>query len=112
MSEDIKAEGKKTDPIEVGGPPTHVSESRHGAPGSVVGSAELNAAVLRESRRRTRRSFVIGAAAAAGGYGFYRWIDRSEGDELMQKPLREAMNNNAAIARAVFDERGLAPTYR
>jgi hypothetical protein len=71
----------------------------------------LDKAVRRESARRTRRSFVIAAAAAAGGYGFYRWIDRSEGDELLQKPLREALNNNASIARAVFDERGLAPTY-
>jgi hypothetical protein len=74
-------------------------------------AAELDAAVRRESGRRTRRSFVIAAAAAAGGYGFYRWIDHSDGDELQQKPLRDALNNNAAISRAVFDERGLAPTY-
>jgi hypothetical protein len=75
-------------------------------------SEELDAAVLLASRRRTRRSFVIAAAAAAGGYGFYRWIDRSESDELLQRPLRAALNNNAAIARAVFDERGLAPMYK
>ena len=74
-------------------------------------AAELDATVRRESGRRTRRSFVIAAAAAAGGYGFYRWIDRSDGDELLQKPLREALNNNAAIARGMFEERGLTPTY-
>jgi hypothetical protein len=90
-----------------GGAPSHVSESRHGAP-SV---AELDAAVRRESGRRTRRSFVVAAAAAAGGYGFYRWIDRTEGDEGLQQPLRKALETNAAVAKAVFDERGLAPTY-
>jgi Oxidoreductase molybdopterin binding domain len=73
---------------------------------------ELDAAVLRESGRRTRRSFLIAATAAAGGYGFYRWIDHSDVDELLPKPLREALNNNAAISQTVFDERGLAPTYR
>ncbi len=83
------------------------SDENNGA----ISAAELDRKVRRESARRTRRSFVIAAAAAAGGYGFYRWIDRSEGDELLQRPLREALNNNAAIARAVFDERGLAPTY-
>jgi len=105
VSEEMKTEGSPS--AEVSGAPSHVSEARHGAPDSVA----LDKAVLRESGRRTRRSFVIAAAAAAGGYGFYRWIDRSEGDELLQKPLRETLNNNAAIARAAFDERGLAPTY-
>jgi len=81
----------------------------HGA--AIRGAGELDAAVKRESARRTRRSFVVAAVAAAGGVGFYRWIDRSEGDELQPKPLREAFNANAAVARAVFDERGLAPTY-
>ena len=74
-------------------------------------SKAVDAQVLAESARRTRRSFVIAAVAAAGGYGFYRWIDRSPGDQLIQRPLRKTLNNNAAISRAVFDERGLAPTY-
>jgi hypothetical protein len=71
----------------------------------------LDAEVRRDSGRRTRRSFVVAAAAAAGGYSFYRWIDRSEGDEGLQEPLRRAFEMNAAVAKAVFDERGLAPTY-
>jgi hypothetical protein len=71
----------------------------------------LNAMVRAESGRRTRRSFLIGAAAAAGGYGFYRWIDRSPGDQLIPRPLRKMLNFNAKVARGVFDERGLAPTY-
>jgi hypothetical protein len=72
---------------------------------------ELDAAVRRESGRRTRRSFVVAAAAAAGGYGLYRWIYRSSGDEGQPEPLRKAFETNAAVAKAVFDERGLAPTY-
>ena len=63
------------------------------------------------SARRTRRSFLVAAAAAVGGYEFYRWIDRAPGDELLQEPLRKMLNVNAAIAKTVFDERGMAPTY-
>jgi hypothetical protein len=75
------------------------------------GKQLLDAAVKRESARRTRRSFVVAAAAAVGGVGFYRWIDRSDQDELQRKPLRDAFEKNAAIARTLFGERGLAPTY-
>jgi hypothetical protein len=71
----------------------------------------LDAAVRSASGARTRRSFLVAAAAAAGGYGFYRWIDRSPGDQLIPRPLRKMLNFNAKVARAVFDERGLAPTY-
>jgi hypothetical protein len=72
---------------------------------------ELDAGVRAESARRTRRSFLVAAAAAAGGYGFYRWIDRSPGDQLIPRPLRKTLDFNAKVSRAVFDERGLAPTY-
>ena len=37
---------------------------------------ELDEQVKLASGRRTRRSFVAAAIAAAGGYSFYRWIDR------------------------------------
>jgi hypothetical protein len=70
-----------------------------------------DAAVRAESGRRTRRSFLVAAMAAAGGYGFYRWIDRSPGDQRIPRPLRTTLNFNAKAARGVFDERGLAPTY-
>jgi len=71
----------------------------------------LDAAVRAESSRRTRRSFLIAAAAAASGYGFYRWIDRSPGDQLIPRPLRKTLDFNAKVSRGVFEERGLAPTY-
>ena len=72
---------------------------------------ELNEQVKRASGRHTRRSFVAAAIAAAGGYSFYRWIDRSPGDQLIPRPLRRALNLNEAVTRGVFEERGLAPTY-
>ncbi len=67
--------------------------------------------ILDESRRHTRRSFAVAAVAAAAGYGFYRWIDNTEEIGRQELPLRRAFEANAAISRAVFDERGLAPTY-
>jgi hypothetical protein len=73
--------------------------------------AMADAAVRAASGRRTRRSFLVAAAAAAGGYGFYRWIDNSPGDEMIRRPLRKTLNFNAKVSHAVFDERGLAPTY-
>ena len=71
----------------------------------------LDEQVKQESGRRTRRSFLAAAVAAAAGYGAYRWIDRSPGDQLLPRPLRKALNLNERVARGVFEDRGLAPTY-
>ena len=60
-----------------------------------------------ESAKRTRRSFLVAAAGTAGGYGFYRWIDRASGDQLLPWPLRKALDFNAKL----FGEHALAPTY-
>ena len=68
-------------------------------------------AAKKASAVRTRRSFLVAAAGAAGGYGVYRYIDRAPGIELLSKPLRKALNFNEAVSRGVFDERALAPTY-
>jgi hypothetical protein len=63
------------------------------------------------SARHTRRSFLVAAAAAAAGFEFYHYLRTAPGDEMIARPMREALNFNAALSRAVFDERGLAPTY-
>jgi hypothetical protein len=70
-----------------------------------------NETVLAESRRRTRRSFVVAAAGAAAGYGFYRWIGNSPGNEMQPQPFRRAFETNAAIAHGITGGRALAPTY-
>ena len=63
------------------------------------------------SARHTRRSFLVAGVAAAAGYEFYRYLDRAPGDEMIASPLRRALNINASLARGLFDERALAPTY-
>jgi hypothetical protein len=74
----------------------------------VEGDAET---VKRASARRTRRSFVVGGVAAAAGYGVLHWINNSKPVGRLQGVLRKTLNANAAINRAVWDERGLAPEY-
>jgi hypothetical protein len=70
-----------------------------------------NEAVKKASGRRTRRSFLVAGAGAVGGLEFYRWIQNSPMDQLLPRPLRKALKVNQAVSHAVFDERGMAPTY-
>jgi hypothetical protein len=70
-----------------------------------------NDEVKKASARRTRRSFLVAGLGAVGGFEFYRWIQNSPGNEMIPRPLRSAFDFNAKVSRAVFDERGLAPTY-
>jgi len=74
----------------------------------VSGDAEM---VKRESTRRTRRSFLVGGAVAAAAYGVSQWIADSKPVGRLQAGLRKTLDVDAAINRAVWDERGLAPTY-
>jgi len=68
-------------------------------------------AVRRDSARRTRRSFVVGGVAAVAGYGVLHWINNSPPVGRLQGAFRRTMQTNAAINRAVWGERGLAPEY-
>jgi hypothetical protein len=69
------------------------------------------AGVRRESARRTRRSFLVGGVAAAAGYAAWRMVDNSAPVGRLQAALRDVINGNAAVSRALFAERGLSPTY-
>ena len=64
-----------------------------------------------EMRSRSRRSFLIGGAAAAGGYGFWHWIHSSPVVDGIQKPLREGFRFNSAVSRGVLGDRAEAPTF-
>ena len=78
---------------------------------SSVAQNSADEQVLEQSRRHTRRSFVVAGAGAAAAYGIYRWIDNSPDIGRQNAPLRRTFEANASISRGVFDERGLAPTY-
>jgi DMSO/TMAO reductase YedYZ molybdopterin-dependent catalytic subunit len=71
----------------------------------------LDEAVLKESHKHTRRSFVVAAAGAAAGWGLYHWIDQSTRLSMQPTPLRRVFQANARLSRAIFDDRALAPTY-
>ncbi len=75
------------------------------------GREEADAAVLAESRRHTRRSFVVAAVGASAAYGLYHYLNTSTGDELQPGLLRNAFRTNASISRGVFRDAELAPTY-
>ena len=75
-------------------------------------SSSVDETVLRESRKYTRRSFAIAAAAAAAGWGFYEWIDGSHQIERQPELLRRAFQLNARLSQALTGDRGMAPTYK
>ena len=75
------------------------------------GHEPFNAPVLAESRRHTRRSFAVAAVGVAAGYGFWRWVEDSQSDDMQPTPIRRAFETNAALSRGVFEEHALAPTY-
>lgn len=60
---------------------------------------DYDSVVLAESRKHTRRSFAVAAVSAVAGYGFYRWIDRSDGDMMQPRPLRRANYLTSRVAR-------------
>ena len=70
-----------------------------------------DAAVLAESRRHTRRAFMVGSAAAVAAYGFYHWLDYGPHENALPTLVDRGYDANAAVSRAVLRDRALAPTY-
>ena len=81
----------------------------HGRAGEAT--LQADAAVLAESRRRTRRAFVGFGLAAAGAYGFKRYLDSAPFNEMIPGLLHKTYALNADVSRAVLREHALAPTY-
>jgi hypothetical protein len=73
-----------------------------------IGDAET---VKRESGRRTRRSFLVGGVAAAAGLGAFEWLSNTPPLGRLQSAFRRTLEFDAAVNRAVWGERGLAPEY-
>ena len=63
------------------------------------------------SAQRTRRSFLVGGIAAAAGVGVFEWINHAKPEGRLQAPLRNSLQFDADLNRAVWAERGLAPEY-
>ena len=68
-------------------------------------------AVLRQSGKHTRRSFLVAAAGVAAAYEGYKWLDNSPMVGRQQTIFRQAWDVNSHVAQGVFGERGIAPTY-
>jgi len=91
-------------------PPTD-TEAQPPAVSIEAEQAAADAAVLAANRKRTRRDFMIGLAAAAAGVEFYHWIETSDYIGMQPKPFRRIIQANAKLSRALFDDRAMAPTY-
>jgi Oxidoreductase molybdopterin binding domain len=65
----------------------------------------------REISRLTRRSFLAGGIAAAGGFGTWLWIRESFSEGGVPKPLRRAEEADDVFSHALFSEARLAPTF-
>ncbi len=101
------------DPAEEFGPERVDSKAGNEAETLEAAKASLAAddAVCAESARHTRRSFLVGAAGAAAAYGGYHWLQNDERVGRQQSVFRKAWGLNTNVARSVFRESGIAPTY-
>jgi hypothetical protein len=92
-------------------PPNMVEPGRaDSAAASALDSATAQA-VLADSRRHTRRSFVVAAAATAAAYFGYEWLEHRPTQDMQPAPYRVAYQSDALLSRTLFHERALAPTY-
>jgi DMSO/TMAO reductase YedYZ molybdopterin-dependent catalytic subunit len=65
----------------------------------------------RELRRRTRRDFLVGGAAALAGIGAYEWITKAPQDNGTPWPQREVLTLNGNIAESYVRDSHLMPSY-
>jgi hypothetical protein len=77
------------------------------------GQANANAdeEVERQTRRLSRRGFMWSAAAAAAGFGGWRWLVTRREDDGIPWPLRRVHEINEQLARDYFHASRLAPTF-
>jgi DMSO/TMAO reductase YedYZ molybdopterin-dependent catalytic subunit len=70
-----------------------------------------DAEVLRQNRRVTRRSFVVGAAAFLSGAAGWQWLRSTSDNAGIPWPLRRVLRFNEGVAWTAFREARLAPTF-
>jgi DMSO/TMAO reductase YedYZ molybdopterin-dependent catalytic subunit len=76
-----------------------------------VASPLTGAAAEQELRRRTRRSFLTGAAAALAGLGGWHWLTSASPEDGLPWPLRRVLRFNQGLAEGLFSPECLAPTF-
>ena len=64
-----------------------------------------------EMVRRTRRSFLVGGAAALAGVAGWRWIHEQPLDDRLPRVLRAGHQLNEELWRSLHRESALAPTF-
>lgn len=62
-------------------------------------------------RRRTLKAFGWFALAAVVPVGVYEWITHSAQSARMRKPFRRVLDANAQIAKSLFSNTSLVPTF-
>jgi len=62
-------------------------------------------------RNATRRGFAIAGVSILSGYGAWRWLTTSSGDEGLSWPLRRVIQGNERLARATFQPNRLARDF-
>ncbi len=107
----VDAPGATPPSVPIEEPSTTPAEPALSALEQKTAADEQDAAVLDESRRHTRRSFVVGAAASVAGYMAYEWMEKRHSDGMLPSPYRRALETNAALSRGLFQEHALSPTY-
>lgn len=76
-----------------------------------LGNVMEDDAVADEMGRRTRRTFLIGAAAAVAAYGGWRWLKSAEMVEGLPSPLRASHEFNSKLSEAYFNHSRRAPEF-
>jgi hypothetical protein len=72
---------------------------------------EQDRQVLAELRRRSRRGFLAGGAAAIAGFGFWRWLQDQPQLNGINAPFRKALEFNGELTRKFFRAGALAPEF-
>ena len=70
-----------------------------------------DAQIKQHLRRKTRRSFLVGGAAAAAGLAGYKWITSAGGDNALPWPQRRILDFNGKLAHAYLSDSHRMPTY-